>query len=49
MEIRAGIQRGLEAAAQGRERSGAEYTADVQRRRAARQSEPIARETVSHV
>lgn len=49
VEIRAGIRRGLEAAAQGRERSVAEYAADVQRRRAARQSEPIARETVSHV
>jgi len=48
-EIRLGIRRGLEAAAQGRERSVAEYAADVQRRRAARQSDPVARETVSHV
>jgi predicted transcriptional regulator len=48
-EIRAGIRRGLEAVAQGRERSVAEYIADVQKRRAARQSDPVARETVSHV
>ncbi len=48
-EIRLGIRRGLEAAAQGRERSVAEYAADVQRRRAARQSDSVARETVSHV
>lgn len=48
-EIRLGIRRGLEAAGQGRERPVAEYAADVRRRRAARQSDPVARETVSHV
>ncbi len=49
IEIRGGIRRGLEAAAQGRERSVAEYAADVQRRRAERQSDPAAREAASHV
>ena len=44
-EIRLGIRRGLEAAAQGRERPIAEYVADVQKRRAARQSDPASRET----
>lgn len=48
-EIRAGIRRGLEAAAQGRERPIAEYAADVQKRRAARQTDPAARETANHV
>jgi len=43
-EIRAGIRRGLEAAAQGHERPVAEYAADVQKRRAARQNDPAARE-----
>ena len=43
-EIRAGIRRGLEAAAQGRERPIAEYAADVQKRRAARPNDPAVRE-----
>lgn len=48
-EIRAGIRRGLEAAAEGRERSVAEYAADVQRRRVSRQGQSAPRESVSHV
>ncbi len=48
-EIRLGIRHGLEAVGQGRERSVAEYTADVQRRRAVRQGEPTSRETAAHV
>ena len=43
-EIRAGIRRGLEAAAQGQERPFAEYAADVQKRRAARPNDPAVRE-----
>ncbi len=37
-QIRAGIQRGLDAAAEGRVRSAEEYKADVQKRRAERQA-----------
>lgn len=48
-EIRAGIRRGLEAAAEGRERPIAAYAADVQKRRAARQADPTVRETANHV
>lgn len=38
VEIHAGIERGLEAAAAGRVRSAADYKADVMKRRAERQS-----------
>ncbi len=48
-EIRAGIRRGLEAAAEGRERPVAEYAAEVQKRRAVRQGQLASRESVSHV
>lgn len=40
-QIRTGIRRGLAAASEGRERPVAEYAADVQRRRAARQAETV--------
>lgn len=42
-KIRAGIRRGLEAVAQGRERPMAEYAAEVEQRRTARKTEPCER------